>query len=245
MTSKSNLIAMIPARIGSTRLKMKNLALINGEPLIYYSIIAAKESKIFDRIILNSDSDIFKEIANRYDVEFYKRPFHLGGNKTKSDDVVYDFLKHNSTEIVVWVNPISPLQTAKQIKEIVHYFNENKLDSLITVKDEQVHCIYKNEAVNYKLNGKFAQTQELTPVKPFVYSIMMWRTDPFLFAMREKGSAFFTGNIGYYTVDKYSSMIVKTAEDLIFAENILRTRSEKTKTIKYDDIIEKVENTHE
>ena len=41
------IIAMIPARKGSKRLKNKNLSLINGKPLIYYSVKAAKESKIF------------------------------------------------------------------------------------------------------------------------------------------------------------------------------------------------------
>ena len=42
---KKKFIAMIPARIGSTRLKYKNLALINNKPLIYYAINAAKNLK--------------------------------------------------------------------------------------------------------------------------------------------------------------------------------------------------------
>jgi CMP-N,N'-diacetyllegionaminic acid synthase len=71
------IIAMIPARIGSTRLKMKNLALLNGKPLIAYSILAAKQAGVFDRIVINSDSHIFKSIADSYEVEFYKRPVHL------------------------------------------------------------------------------------------------------------------------------------------------------------------------
>ena len=41
------IVAMIPARIGSERLKKKNLALLNKKPLIYYAINAAKKSKIF------------------------------------------------------------------------------------------------------------------------------------------------------------------------------------------------------
>jgi CMP-N,N'-diacetyllegionaminic acid synthase len=52
------IIAMIPARIGSTRLKMKNLALLNGKPLIAYSILAAKQAGVFDRIVINSDSQM-------------------------------------------------------------------------------------------------------------------------------------------------------------------------------------------
>ena len=68
MNNDLNIIAMIPARIGSTRLRMKNLALINGKPLIYYAIEAAKTSGVFTRVILNSDHEIFADIARRYNV---------------------------------------------------------------------------------------------------------------------------------------------------------------------------------
>ena len=56
---------MIPARIGSERLKKKNLALIGKKPLIQYSIEAAKNAKIFDDIYINSDSVIFSKIAKK------------------------------------------------------------------------------------------------------------------------------------------------------------------------------------
>ncbi len=83
---------MIPARIGSTRLKCKNLALLNGKPLIAYPIEAAKKSKVFSKIVINGDHPVFTDIAARYDVEFYQRPSHLGSSNTKADSVVYDFL---------------------------------------------------------------------------------------------------------------------------------------------------------
>ena len=67
------IIAMIPARIGSQRLKFKNLAIIGKHPLIYYVIEAAKKSNIFDKIVLNSDHKIFKKISDRYKIDFYLR----------------------------------------------------------------------------------------------------------------------------------------------------------------------------
>ena len=86
-----SIIAMIPARIGSTRLEFKNLALIDGKPLIYYAINAAKKSKMFDKIVLNSDHEIFSEIAKRYKIDFFLRSKNLGSNDARSDDVVLDF----------------------------------------------------------------------------------------------------------------------------------------------------------
>jgi hypothetical protein len=62
---KKKIVAMIPARIGSERLKKKNLALLNKKPLIYYAIHAAKKSKIFKEIYINSDDKVFKKI---YDI---------------------------------------------------------------------------------------------------------------------------------------------------------------------------------
>ena len=92
---KKKILAMIPARIGSERLKKKNLALINNKPLVYYAINAAKKSQIFDKIYINSDDKIFNKIAKRYKVDFYLRPKKLGSSNTKSDDIVYDFLKNH------------------------------------------------------------------------------------------------------------------------------------------------------
>jgi CMP-N-acetylneuraminic acid synthetase len=226
-------IAMIPARIGSTRLKMKNLALMDGKPMIAYSIIAAQKSGIFDRIILNSDHEIFQDVAKQYSVEFYLRPKHLGSSTTKSDDVVLDFMQKHPGEIVAWVNPISPLQTGEEIRDVVEYFHKEQLDSLITVKDEQVHVIYEENPVNFNLDGKFAQTQDLVPVQPFVYSIMMWRTRPFMESMDQNGYAFFSGKVGYYPVSKLSAIIIKTEQDLKLAEYVVKAMKEK-EPLKYD-----------
>ena len=83
--SSSKLIAMIPARIGSTRLKMKNLALIAGKPMIAYAIESAKASGVFNKVVLNSDSHVFEKIAEEYECEFYLRPENLGKSSTKSE----------------------------------------------------------------------------------------------------------------------------------------------------------------
>ena len=70
---KYKIIAMIPARIGSQRLKFKNFALIKNKPLISYAINAAKNSKIFSNVIINSDSKLFKKIADELKCDFFLR----------------------------------------------------------------------------------------------------------------------------------------------------------------------------
>ena len=53
------IIGFIPARSGSTRLKNKNIKLINNRPLIYWTVVNAVKSNIFNRIIFSSDSSIY------------------------------------------------------------------------------------------------------------------------------------------------------------------------------------------
>ena len=62
-------IAIIPARSGSKRIKNKNIKLFCGKPIIYYSINEAKKSKIFQKIIVSTDSEKIKKISEKYGAE--------------------------------------------------------------------------------------------------------------------------------------------------------------------------------
>lgn len=237
---KPTIIAMIPARMGSTRLKLKNLALIHGEPMIGHTIRTAKAAGCFERIVVNSDGAIFTEIAARYGVDFYQRPEMLGGATVKSDDVVKDFIGAHPCDIVAWVNPISPLQPATEMRECMDFMVGGGFDTVFTVKDEQVHCIYDGQPVNFSEEGKFAQTQDLKPVRRFTYSIMAWRTKPFMEAMAKQGHAFFNGKVGYFSVGHLSSVIIKTEQDLLLADNIARSLAALEQRLQYDPLVDKV-----
>ena len=82
-------IAIIPARIGSKRIKQKNIKIFKGKPLIYYSINAAKKSKVFDKILVSTDSEKIGEIARKYgaDVPFL-RPKNLSDDYTGTKEVI-------------------------------------------------------------------------------------------------------------------------------------------------------------
>ena len=156
--------------------------------MIAYSIKAALRSKVFDNIILNADDLIFKEIADYYGINFYLRPKNLGGSSIKSDDVVMDFIK-KSMRYYCLENPIAPLQTVNDIKGTIKYFDQ-KLDSLFTVKEEKVQCVFHGKPVNFSEKGKFSQTQDLTPVFSFVPFIMMWRVKTFTKEMKKRPCIF-------------------------------------------------------
>lgn len=215
---KKKIIAMIPARFGSKRLKLKNLALLDNKPLIWYAIYQAKKAKIFDQIVLNSDSKIFREIADKNKIDFFHRSKKYANSNAKSDDVVNNFLENYDCDIIVWLNPICPLQSSREIRQVIKHFTSNNLNSLVTTSKIQTHTIYKNQPINFKTNCKFEQTQNLEPVYSMVYSIMMWNSRSFIESMQKTGNAILHGKVGYYPVSKDSSLMIKTEEDLKMAE---------------------------
>lgn len=242
MSDNPIIYAMIPARFGSTRLKMKNLALINNKPMISYAINSAIDSKAFDKIVLNSENAIFNEIALRHNISFYQRSDDLGSSEAKSDSVVADFIQNfPEADIVVWINPIAPFQTSQEIANIVSYFINNNLDSLITIEEKQVHCNYKNEPINYSLEGVFDQTQDLTPVQSFSYTTMMWKSSKFLEEFKLKGFGLFCGKFCTYAVSKLSSIIIKNKEDLMLADFLMQAIEKNSKgyKTKYDSLLNK------
>ena len=88
------IVGMIPARIGSKRVKKKNLRLIDGLPLIQYIINSAKESTYLDEIYLNSESTEFREIAIKSGIKFYQRPEYLSSDAATNDDFAKEFKKN-------------------------------------------------------------------------------------------------------------------------------------------------------
>lgn len=91
-------VAIIPARSGSKRLPGKNVKVFHGQPVIAYSIKAAVESKLFERVIVSTDSEEFKAIAESMGAEVpFIRPANLADDYTPIPDVfchALDWLKH-------------------------------------------------------------------------------------------------------------------------------------------------------
>jgi len=234
---RSKIYAMIAARIGSQRLKYKNLALIDKKPMIYYAVTAAKKSKCFNKIFINSDHEIFSKIAKRYKVNFYQRAKKLGGSNITSDSIVYDFMKNiPEPDILVWVNSIAPFQTASEIKTIVRFFSRKKIDSLITIKNDKIHCNFNKRPLNYSKDSKFSKTQDLQEVQTFVYSLMMWKRKSFMKKYKKDKNAILCGKTYFYPVKNLSTIIIKKFDDLKLANYVMKSKLKKF-VLKYDKIL--------
>lgn len=142
-------IAFIPARKNSKGLKNKNLRKINGKSLFELTLLSAIESKIFDLVVVSSDSSEVLKIAKKYDVSISGvRPDYLSSDEAKTIDVVrYEakLLNFDSYDCIVLLQPTSPFRTKEDIIKSLEIYFDSNLSSVLSVTEskEKIHLVRK------------------------------------------------------------------------------------------------------
>lgn len=201
--------------------------------MIAYVIEACKESNKLNEIYINSESKIFKKIADQYGIKFYKRDRLLAKDDVAQDQFNYDFLKKIHTDVLVMVNPVSPLVMPEDIDTCIDHFEKNNLDSLITVKEEQFHAFYKDNPINFRTDRLLPMTQKINPIQICTWNICIWRTKKFIENFERYGHAVFIGKCGLYPFDPIRSLKVSTENDFYLAELYLSLKKRKKSEISF------------
>nr|WP_321465872.1 hypothetical protein [uncultured Desulfobulbus sp.] len=214
------IIAMIPARMGSQRLKKKNLRELHGVPLITRAIRKCKEAQVFDEIWVNSENIQFGEIAALEEVGFHQRPEALGNNQATSEQYIAEFLEKHPCDFVVQVHSIAPLLTVQDVRGFVTALESDAVDCLLSTDNIQIECAYQGKPVNFTFSEK-TNSQDLQPVQRLSWSITAWRRSTYLAAVHAGQCATYSGRIGFHPITHLAGHIIKTEEDLQIAEALL------------------------
>lgn len=152
-------LAIIPARSGSKGLKDKNIIDLCGKPLIAYTIEAALQTGLFDKVIVSTDSEHYADISRQYGAEIMMRGEALSNDKATTYMVLEDILKNRLTDPIdyfVLLQPTSPLRNATHVKEAVTKFESriNEFDFLVSMKESEhakvlVNPIDEDESLKY------------------------------------------------------------------------------------------------
>jgi len=129
-------LAIIPAKLDSKRLKKKNICDLNGKPMFLHSVDYAKESKYDVDVVVSSESDVVKNICDQNGVRFFKRPMGLCSDVEVVD--VYEYVVNHQLhfsetyDLVVGLQPDNP-NRSNSLDACIDYMIENSYDDLITV----------------------------------------------------------------------------------------------------------------
>lgn len=135
-------VALVPARSGSKRVPRKNVRPLAGNPLVAYTIAAARDSEAFNAVVVSTDSEEIAEIASRYGAEVPGlRPADLATSTSPDVEWVQHVMAGRNEEVFSILRPTSPFRTAETITRALERFFElgDKIDSLRAVEPVRQH----------------------------------------------------------------------------------------------------------
>jgi CMP-N-acetylneuraminic acid synthetase len=227
-------LGIIPARGGSKGVPGKNIKLLNGQPLINYTIEVAQKATKINRLVVNSDSDEILYIASQSGVNCSKRPPELATDTASIVDAILYELQQTNEEFdyVILLQPTSPFRTPHHLDEAIDAIIKSKANSLISVTEmDDVHParMYNLADDGNTLESLFplwetARRQDIPPVYYRNGSIYITKTE----ALLQSRSVMCSPSVPYIMDKKYLANI-DDERDWIIAEAILANHSKQVR----------------
>lgn len=210
------IVTVIPARGGSKGIAKKNIIKIKGKPLLYYSVNASMNSKVDETYVCTDDNEI-REVALKIGSKVCMRPAYLADDIIMPDPTLVFFASKVEFDVLVFIQPTSPLIKEKYIDQGIDMIQTGKYDSVFTVTEE--HWLPRwnqnTEPVKWDIyNRPRRQDMQLN----FIENGMMYITK------REtllKTKLRYGGKMGFIKIPLKESFQVDSNEDLDLIKKIL------------------------
>ncbi|ROS01856.1 N-acylneuraminate cytidylyltransferase/CMP-N,N'-diacetyllegionaminic acid synthase [Sinobacterium caligoides] len=219
------MLAIITARGGSKGLPGKNIKDLCGKPMIVYTIEAALDSGVVDKVVVSSDCEKILKVCSAYDVELHKRPAELATDDASSLDVIKDvLLAYSYNGAVCLLQPTSPLRNSTHLREAFERFSVGKFSSLVSVvrtnEPAQKVLVVNDHGVAEPLTCWEDLTlprQSLSPTYQINGAIYLFYSDRFM-----EGMNIFTSPLYAYPMPENVSHDVDTIHDFEIIERALK-----------------------
>lgn len=221
-------IAIIPARSGSKGLKDKNIKLLNGKPLMAYSIEAAIKSNQFDKIFVSTDSKEYAEIGKAYgaDVSFLRSEAmssDTAGTWDTVREVLSEFDKRGEHyDIVMLLQPTSPLRSHEDIINAFAIMCEKNADAIESVTEMDHSPLWCN-TLPEDGNMKGFEKAEVVNV-PRQQLPVYYRLNGAIYLLKREEldkEIMFNDNCFAYIMDKRKSIDIDDSLDFCLAEILM------------------------
>ncbi len=242
--SDQKILGIITARGGSKGIPGKNIKALCGKPLIAYTIEAARQSDVFDRLILSTDDEKIAAVAREHGVEVpFMRPQELARDDTPHLPVVQHAVawmrEHEGYEpdYVAILQPTAPLRRPEHIREAYALLQNRSADSVLSVSPIPGHHhplwavrVSADDLASLFVSGeplarRIPRRQELPPAYTNNGAIYIFMT---ALLFQSEGPSFYGDHVAAYVMREEDSINIDNAEDWARAEAALQRRSAKS-----------------
>ena len=222
-------IAFIPVRGGSKSIPLKNIKLLNGMPLVYWTARAAQDAKCIDKVIIATDSVEIKTTVEKFNfskLEIYNRDAENAADTSSTESVMLEYINKSDLkddDLFFLIQATSPMLKSEHIDGMYNEFSANDADSMFT------GVVEKQFKWGVNINGKSG----LQPVN-YDYRNRPRRQD-FAGLIAETGACYInsvgnikrdkcrlSGKISAYELPSYTSYEIDEPVDWIIVEELMK-----------------------
>tara|TARA_B100000315_G_C14525801_1_gene563764 strand:- start:430 stop:1137 length:708 start_codon:yes stop_codon:yes gene_type:complete len=226
------ILCTICARGGSTGVKNKNIKFLNGKPLIYYTIKIAQKSKLFEDIVVSTDSEKILKISEHYGVKnFFLRPKKLSTNRAPKIPVIkHALLKaekyyNKKYDYIIDLDATTPLRVILDIKKAFNKIIKSKSDLLISVNNTRANPYFnsielkKNKTFKpiKNLGHKLKRRQDSPKVFDINASIFIWKRKTLL-----RSDTYYVKRNSIYVMPEERSYDIDTKNDFKIVSYLMK-----------------------
>ena len=222
---KPKILAIIPARGGSKGIPGKNIKVLAGKPLIYYSIQAALSSSLIDDVYVSTENPAIKEVALRYGAKVIDRPVKLSTDEAISEDAIIHGLQHLGNnlsinyDICVFIQATSPLTTPDDLDKLIMVVMGDKDSAAFYVQDYG-HFFGIDDMMRVRLPRQIREARKRETGNAWAF-----KTEGFL---KTKSRLF--GDIGLVEIEEPRHLEIDTPYDFSVVEFIMKNKLGVNKT---------------
>lgn len=238
MTEETKILAVIPARGGSTGVPKKNIRMFAGKPLIAHTIETAKAASSIDRIIVSTDSDEIAAVARDFGAEVpFLRPSELATNESSVIDAVVHLLgelrkeEYEPTHILL-LQSTSPMREAQDIEKAIMLFESSGADSLVSVCRTENLLLLKDENNVLTIQNPEMLVSGNRQQLPACYKLdgsMLYLVDAKKFLIER---SFFFGKLVGYEIERWRAVDLDVPQDFVVGERIYSARKDIERDIR-------------
>ena len=213
---KGKLIAVVPVRAGSQRVKDKNIKPFANSNLLTLKLQTLKNVANIDRIIVNSDSDDMLDIALKNRVSTHKREDYYASSECNNSEYFQHIAEVTDADYIMYAPVTAPLVSKETYFACIDKFMNSDINNLVTVSDVKHHMWLDGKPLNY--NPKNApNSQDLPDVVSINYGICIISRDDMI-----ENRNIVTENPYFYKLDEIESIDIDTEFDFFIAEQIYK-----------------------
>ncbi len=215
-------IAFIPVRGGSKSIPLKNIKILAGMPLVYWTANAANEAICIDKVIIATDSEKIKETVkelNLSKVEIFDRDKQNAQDTSSTESVMLEYIRYanlNPEDCFFLIQATSPLLKAKHIDAMYQKFISEEADSALScVRNKRFFWSEDGKSLNYDYKSR--------PRRQDFNGCMMENGACYINSVKNilKDKNRLSGKISVYEMPEYTAVEIDESDDFLLVEKLM------------------------